>query len=124
MVVEYLWVSVAVGIAQIADCALYVRSGGRTSLTAWAFSAIEFVWGAASIYILLTAESGIPKWLPTVFISYLVLWTIYGAISAKRHTDLSNITLTPKEVLVGGGFGVFFSVASLMLAVNTNNTGG
>jgi hypothetical protein len=115
MTTAYLWVSFAIGLAQVLDCVLYLRTQGRVSITGWAFSTVEFLWGGVSLYILFFSESGVANWLPASFVAYLALWTIYGVYTAKRHRDLRNIKLTPNEVLTGGTFGVLFAAASLYL---------
>jgi hypothetical protein len=114
---SYVWVSAAIGLAQVADAAMYLRLQGRASLTGWVFSLVEFLWGAVSIYVLLQADTGVPKWLPLMFVVYLAVWTAYGVRTAERHTDLKNIKLTPNEVLVSGAFGLVFATASLAAAL-------
>jgi hypothetical protein len=116
MSAAYIWISFAIGVAQVLDCVLYLRTVGRASITGWAFSTVEFLWGAVSLYILFFTESDVADWLPASFIAYLASWTIYGVFTAKRHSDLRNIKLTPNEVLTGGAFGSFFAAASLYLA--------
>ena len=113
----YLWISFAIGLAQVADCIIYLRTQGRPSVTGWAFSTAEFVWGGVSIYVLSSATPSVPRWLPLIFVVYLILWTVYGAITAKRHKDVRSIKLTPNETLVGVAFGLFFAIASLTVAV-------
>lgn len=112
----YLWVSVAIGCAQIVDCALVLTQKGRPSITAFAFAAIEYTWCAVSVYLLVNGASPVPNWLPASFVGYVTLCTAYGAIVVKRQKDGGDLVLTPKEVLVGGVFGIYFAVAALFCA--------
>lgn len=116
-VTAYLWVSVAVGCAQIVDCALVLSQKGRPSITAVAFAAIEYTWCAVSVYLLVTGISLVPSWLPATFVGYVILWTAYGAIVVNRQKDVGTLVLTPREVLVGGIFGSYFAVAALLSAM-------
>lgn len=113
----YLWVSAAVGLAQVADCALYLMSRGRTSKTGWIFSTVEWIWGGVSVYVLFSDESMVPAWLPASYVAYLLIWAAYGVATASRHKDISAIALLPKEVVVGGAFGALFAIAACVLAL-------
>jgi hypothetical protein len=117
MVDHYLWVSVAVGSAQVFDCLLFLARKGRISKTGWMFSVVEWIWGGVSIYVLMQENTDIPSWLPAVYIAYLILWLIYGVVTAARHQNLGEVTLTPREAIAGGVFGLSFALAALSLAV-------
>ncbi len=116
MVAYYLWVSVAVGLAQVFDCILFLSRKGRISKTGWVFSATEWIWGGVSVYVLTREDTNIPSWLPSAYIAYLFLWTIYGVATAKRHQNLSEVTLTPAEAIAGGSFGLLFALAAFSQA--------
>ena len=117
MVSMYLWVSIAVGLAQVADCALYLMARGRPSKTGWVFSTVEWVWGGVSVYVLFSDESTVPSWLPASYVVYLLAWSAYGVATANRHKGISTITLSPREVLIGGTFGALFASAACVLSL-------
>ena len=117
MVEHYLWVCVAVGFAQVFDCFLFLTRKGRISKTGWVFSAVEWIWGGASVYVLVQEITSIPSWLPATYIAYLALWLIYGVITAARHKNLGKLTLTHHEAIAGGVFGLAFALAALALAL-------
>lgn len=117
MVSMYLLVSVAVGLGQVADCALYLMARGRPSKTTWVFATVEWIWGAVSVYVLFSEESTVPSWLSASYVVYLLAWSAYGFATAHRHKDNRAITLSPKEVLIGGTFGALFATAACVLAL-------
>jgi hypothetical protein len=113
----YLWVSAAIGLAQVADCALYFVTHGRASKTAWLFSTVEWIWGGVSVYVLFSDGSAVPALLPVIYVVYLLAWAGYGIATASRHKDIGAITLTPGEVVAGGAFGFLFASAACALAL-------
>jgi hypothetical protein len=113
----YLWVSVAVGIAQIFDCLIFISLKGRSSATGLFFSLTEWIWGGVSIYVLLQENVGLPKWLPGMYVAYLFIWSVYGIVIANQRRNMTNLTLTPKEALAGGLFGLLFALLSISLAI-------
>lgn len=117
MVDHYLLVSVAVGSAQVFDCLLLLVRKGRISKTGWMFSVVEWIWGGVSVYVLMQENTDVPGLLPAVYIAYLVLWTIYGVFTAARHQKLADVTLTPREAIAGGLFGLAFALAALSLVL-------
>lgn len=109
----YLLVSVAVGLAQVADCALHVARNGRLGVTAMAFSVVEWVWGVASLIVIVRGPSGAQTGLAGAYIAYLLLWTAYGAAQIRAGRISRPFVLTPREALAGGAFGAAFALAAL-----------
>jgi hypothetical protein len=112
---SYLLVSVAVGLAQVADCALHVARKGRLGLTAMAFSVVEWTWGIASVVVIVRGPSGAPTRLAAVYIAYLLLWTAYGVAQIRAGRISHPFVLTPREALAGGAFGAAFALGAVIL---------
>lgn len=119
MVDNYIWVSVAVGLAQVLDCVIYLSGKGRISKTSWVFSVTEWVWGGVSLYVLMQEYTGIPTWLPSVYVAHLILWTVYGVVVAvamvRRNEDSAELTVARGEAIAGGLFGLVFAAAAFSL---------
>ena len=114
----YFWVSVAIGFAQVVDCLFFLMHKGRVSLIVLLFSLIEWFWGGISIYMLTQANADVPVWLPAMYLAYLCASAVYGVMTTKRHRNkpLTEIILTPAEVITGGIFGLLFALSALSLA--------
>jgi hypothetical protein len=107
--VLYLYLSLAVGLAQVADCVVHVANLGRPGFAAMAFSFIEWVWGAVSVYALVEQPEGLLLWLPAAFTAYLLAWLVYGVAMVKQGRDTSNFKLSPREAMAGGVFGALLA---------------
>jgi hypothetical protein len=115
----YLWISAAIGFAQVLDCLFFLKQKGRVSTMLLIFSLVEWFWGGISIYILTQANTDVPVWLPAMYIVYLCASAIYGVMTAARHRNrqLTEITLRPAEVVTGGIFGLLFAISALSLTL-------
>lgn len=112
----YLWVSVFVGLAQVLDSVLLVWARGRLSRLVLAFSVFEWIWGGFSVYVLLQGSTGGPRLLAVLYVSYLLIWILYGSFEATRKIRKPEHGLTPNEAIAGGIFGLVFLMVALFLA--------
>lgn len=103
----------AIGAAQVLDCSL-LRSGRKQGKTAFAFSTIEWLWGAMCVYLLVNNTDRFPSWLAGVFVAQLAAWVLYVVVQMTRGRAAETFELSPSEALAGGAFGASYAIASLV----------
>lgn len=115
--------SAAVGLAQLLDSVALARRNGLAQGWHLAFSALEYVWAAACLGVLLLAEtSWCTKLLAQVFVAYIPVAVLVAWISdPKLLTRASDAVAVPMPaVWLGGVFGVVY--ASLAVAIGSLTT--
>jgi len=105
--------AVSIGVAQVLDCCL-LRAGKSQGRTAIAFSAIEWIWGALCVYLLLNRSDEFPLWLAGTFVAQLAAWTLYVIAQMRQGRPAEAFELSGSEALIGGLFGAFYATASLI----------
>ncbi len=115
----YIVFSVSVGLLQIFDNVLLVRSKGHLTTPNAVISGVEFFWIIVSSIAVFALES-VPKFLPLSYIVFTITGSIFG-VFLLRHVETDEDEFLPKDMvvplwlsLVGGVFGAYFAVASLI----------
>ena len=103
----------AMGLAQVADCRLLLSNRKMSGITATAFSATEWLWGAACLFALIKKPIGLPLWLPAAFVAYLTITLLHAFRQMRRGRPPERFELTRQEVLAGGLFGALYAAAAL-----------
>jgi hypothetical protein len=113
----YLYVSVAIGLAQVADCLIHAARQGKPGITGVVFSLVEWIWGVYSAIVIFRSNDRSEICLATIYVAYLAAWTIYLVRQVSRGRDASTYALSPREAMVGGGFGLLFALTALWLVL-------
>jgi hypothetical protein len=111
----YLWASVAVGTAQVADAVALVKFKGRLGAITTVFSVGEYVWAVVSFFVWRAAEESIPYWLPASFIAYVAAFFAAGLVLVAQNRG-PEVPIPNHLVVAGGVFGVYFAVTSAIYA--------
>jgi hypothetical protein len=115
----YLYLSVFVGLAQVADAVALHRSKGKCGVAQKFFSVFEYIWAFVSFGMLEQSVSPNQWRLAFSFVAYVSSFFAIGMLLAAQKKT-SDFPL-PKSIFISGGvFGLFFGGASAYLALQSS----
>lgn len=106
----YLGCSLVIGLLQIFDAFVLWSQDGKLSRLTKVFSFVELCWAAATLRA--GREQIVAAWLTQSYLYYFGGMTVIGLF---LHGRMARQGLPRQLIAVGGGFGVYFAVASGVL---------
>jgi hypothetical protein len=115
--VGYAWISIMMGLAQIADGLLNLV-GRQPDCAATAFGFLEIAWASVSALVatvLLFSGQRRLIWWPATFVAYTGFGIAHGiALVVEQGSALTALDIPRWAWVVETVFGVFFAAASLI----------
>ncbi len=104
--------AIATGLMQVIDAGILFKNDGTAVGISLALAVVEFLWAIVSAFVLIQAKHRGARFVALCFVAYNVFGWILGAFIGAGET-----TPVPTWfVVVGGAFGMAYSIASAFLA--------
>jgi hypothetical protein len=113
----FLLASMLMGTAQVVDAFFLSKARGAITRPAFYFSCFEYVWAALCLFVAMSLQFGMARWLAALFVVYVpgsiaiaFLSTSYASTKDGRPTHVPMTT-----VYFGGAFGLTYALASIFM---------